>query len=430
MDAAVWVQVWDQAQDRSAAARPTSRLYGMASNTCRAVTAPLSSHSQTTRSPSRAIRTDTPPQPSTPHSLLSETATTVGAPGESRLRGRNSSSGWAPERPGPRRPVLVVDEDRHHGLSGSPIGVGAGDRQAQRRDPLDRPSVPEVRQRVPPDGGHARFNSSNTRPTSSRIVRTDSAVDTPGKLLARPSESRPATRAAQAASTTAGRADGSTRAPPPRRGRARRVSRGVSRAKDTTRGYRTSDRGRQPCADAALIAWPGWFPPPHEEHRMIEPVDEQARAKAAEQQLQLANHRRSRSSGGSRQPARRDQRPGAATVADARPRRGVRGGPRHPSQGVTPWPQEITRSMAATIAKGRAGVDAIARTVGADVWITDVGMVAPVDHPAIRQRAIAGRRGLLCRACDDPRAGGCGHRGRTPHRGPGGRRRLPLSRDR
>jgi len=47
----------------SADARTTSASYVAASNTCRCVIAPLSSHSHTTRSPSRAIRIETPPQP-------------------------------------------------------------------------------------------------------------------------------------------------------------------------------------------------------------------------------------------------------------------------------------------------------------------------------------------------------------------------------
>jgi nicotinate-nucleotide--dimethylbenzimidazole phosphoribosyltransferase len=123
---------------------------------------------------------------------------------------------------------------------------------------------------------------------------------------------------------------------------------------------------------------------------MIDPVDEQARAKAAEQQLQLTKpagalgrledlgNQLSAISGRVPPPS-----PMPALVAVFAGDHGIH------AQGVTPWPQEITRSMAATIAKGRAGVSAIARTVGADVWITDVGMMAPVDHPAIRQRAIA-----------------------------------------
>lgn len=122
---------------------------------------------------------------------------------------------------------------------------------------------------------------------------------------------------------------------------------------------------------------------------MIEPVDEGARALAAEQQLQLTKpagalgrleelgNQLSAISGQVPPPS-----PTPALVAVFAGDHGVH------AQGVTPWPQEITRAMAATIAQGKAGVSAIARTVGADVWITDVGMLAEVAHPAIRQRAV------------------------------------------
>lgn len=54
------------------------------------------------------------------------------------------------------------------------------------------------------------------------------------------------------------------------------------------------------------------------------------------------------------------------------------------AQRVSPWPAEVTRQMAANIADGGAGVSVLARVVGADVRVFDVGMLAPVDSDAVR----------------------------------------------
>jgi nicotinate-nucleotide--dimethylbenzimidazole phosphoribosyltransferase len=48
------------------------------------------------------------------------------------------------------------------------------------------------------------------------------------------------------------------------------------------------------------------------------------------------------------------------------------------AQGVTPWPQDVTAQMVATMAAGGAVVNAFARTAGADVLVADVGVAAPI----------------------------------------------------
>jgi nicotinate-nucleotide--dimethylbenzimidazole phosphoribosyltransferase len=48
------------------------------------------------------------------------------------------------------------------------------------------------------------------------------------------------------------------------------------------------------------------------------------------------------------------------------------------AQGVSPWPQEITASMVRTFTLGGAAVNVLARQVGADVVVVDVGVASPV----------------------------------------------------
>lgn len=48
------------------------------------------------------------------------------------------------------------------------------------------------------------------------------------------------------------------------------------------------------------------------------------------------------------------------------------------AQGVSPWPQEVTAVMAATVAAGRAGISAIAAAVGVRVQVLDVGIATPL----------------------------------------------------
>lgn len=46
------------------------------------------------------------------------------------------------------------------------------------------------------------------------------------------------------------------------------------------------------------------------------------------------------------------------------------------AQGVTPWPQEVTASMVANIRAGGAAVNVLARQVGAEVVVVDMGVAA------------------------------------------------------
>jgi nicotinate-nucleotide--dimethylbenzimidazole phosphoribosyltransferase len=48
------------------------------------------------------------------------------------------------------------------------------------------------------------------------------------------------------------------------------------------------------------------------------------------------------------------------------------------AQGVSPWPQDITAAMVRTFAMGGAAVNVLARQVGADVLVVDVGVATPV----------------------------------------------------
>ncbi|HEX4778847.1 MAG TPA: HAD-IA family hydrolase, partial [Acidimicrobiia bacterium] len=59
---------------------------------------------------------------------------------------------------------------------------------------------------------------------------------------------------------------------------------------------------------------------------------------------------------------------------------------------VTPWPQDVTAVMARNMAAGRASINAIARTVGANVHVVDVGIATPLPPtPGIASRVV--RRG-------------------------------------
>ena len=62
------------------------------------------------------------------------------------------------------------------------------------------------------------------------------------------------------------------------------------------------------------------------------------------------------------------------------------------ASGVTPWPQDVTATMVGAFAAGSAGVNAIARQVGASVIVVDVGVAGDVaPHPAVLDRKV--RRG-------------------------------------
>lgn len=59
------------------------------------------------------------------------------------------------------------------------------------------------------------------------------------------------------------------------------------------------------------------------------------------------------------------------------------------AHGVSPWPQEVTTQMVATMLAGGAGVSVLSRANGADLQLVDVGMVTPVEG-ALDRRIAAG----------------------------------------
>jgi nicotinate-nucleotide--dimethylbenzimidazole phosphoribosyltransferase len=48
-------------------------------------------------------------------------------------------------------------------------------------------------------------------------------------------------------------------------------------------------------------------------------------------------------------------------------------------EGVNAYPQEVTGSMVQTFLRGGAGINAISRHVGAEVWVVDMGMIPELD---------------------------------------------------
>lgn len=59
------------------------------------------------------------------------------------------------------------------------------------------------------------------------------------------------------------------------------------------------------------------------------------------------------------------------------------------AQGVTPWPQEITRHMVRAFAGGKAAVCVLARQVGASLGVVDVGVVGGVvGGPGVERRTV------------------------------------------
>jgi len=59
------------------------------------------------------------------------------------------------------------------------------------------------------------------------------------------------------------------------------------------------------------------------------------------------------------------------------------------AQGVSAWPQEVTAAIVAGALAGRAAVSAIARSVGAQVAVLDVGVATPLpDSPGLRRARV------------------------------------------
>lgn len=60
------------------------------------------------------------------------------------------------------------------------------------------------------------------------------------------------------------------------------------------------------------------------------------------------------------------------------------------AHGVSPWPQDVTRQMVANMVAGGAAVNVLARSVGADVLVIDVGTLEPApEQTGLRRRPIA-----------------------------------------
>ncbi|MGD9086138.1 MAG: nicotinate-nucleotide--dimethylbenzimidazole phosphoribosyltransferase, partial [Desulfobacterales bacterium] len=49
------------------------------------------------------------------------------------------------------------------------------------------------------------------------------------------------------------------------------------------------------------------------------------------------------------------------------------------TEGVSAYPQEVTPAMVQTFLAGGAGINAISRQVGADVWVVDMGIIPQLD---------------------------------------------------
>ncbi len=67
------------------------------------------------------------------------------------------------------------------------------------------------------------------------------------------------------------------------------------------------------------------------------------------------------------------------------------------AEGVTPWPQEVTAQMVANFCAGGAAINVLARHVGAEVVVVDVGVATPIptDSNALVRRNVApGTRNL------------------------------------
>ena len=53
-------------------------------------------------------------------------------------------------------------------------------------------------------------------------------------------------------------------------------------------------------------------------------------------------------------------------------------------EGVSAYPQEVTPAMVQTFLAGGAGINAISRQVGADVWVVDMGIIPELDSSGLK----------------------------------------------
>jgi nicotinate-nucleotide--dimethylbenzimidazole phosphoribosyltransferase len=53
------------------------------------------------------------------------------------------------------------------------------------------------------------------------------------------------------------------------------------------------------------------------------------------------------------------------------------------AEGVSAYPQEVTGAMIRTFLAGGAGINAIARQVGAEVWVVDMGIIPDIDAASL-----------------------------------------------
>jgi len=53
-------------------------------------------------------------------------------------------------------------------------------------------------------------------------------------------------------------------------------------------------------------------------------------------------------------------------------------------EGVSAYPQEVTPAMVQTFLAGGAGINAISRQIGADVWVVDMGVIADIDTTGLK----------------------------------------------
>ncbi|HFC98576.1 MAG TPA: nicotinate-nucleotide--dimethylbenzimidazole phosphoribosyltransferase [Thermosulfurimonas dismutans] len=64
-------------------------------------------------------------------------------------------------------------------------------------------------------------------------------------------------------------------------------------------------------------------------------------------------------------------------------------------EGVSTYPQEVTRQMIYNFLSGGAGINVIARQAGAEVFVVDVGVAGEVEAPGlIRRKVVSGTRNL------------------------------------